>query len=213
MESASGRSLEDLLHGSWDPVAGRSALPPGAGGERHGWRAEQSFGAPAEGTVLQKVQPPSEQGSGYQFSRSHQPAYTRWIPRTSLASWTRGQPSMAQDPAPMVGTAVGLGTSWRKLGPLQLTGHRPCAAPHLLLHEAGPGCHRGGGQPPKVAPHPDLLEMLQWLPKSTVPFLAQDCTGHLLYLVNTVLLCLRAPLSMKRQVPNWRVRSFIMSLH
>uniref|UniRef100_A0A8C0TMZ2 Cell death inducing DFFA like effector c n=1 Tax=Canis lupus familiaris TaxID=9615 RepID=A0A8C0TMZ2_CANLF len=45
------------------------------------------------------------------------------------------------------------------LGPLQHEDHRPCAARHLLLHAAAPGCH-GGRAAPGQGPiaHPDLSE-------------------------------------------------------
>lgn len=33
------------------------------------------------------------------------------------------------------------------LGPLQHEDHRPCAARHLLLHAAAPGCHGGRAAP------------------------------------------------------------------
>lgn len=47
--------------------------------------AEEYFGALAEGTVLQKVKPPSEQGSGHQLSLSHLPA--RKISETCITSY------------------------------------------------------------------------------------------------------------------------------
>uniref|UniRef100_A0A8C8WP13 Cell death inducing DFFA like effector c n=1 Tax=Panthera leo TaxID=9689 RepID=A0A8C8WP13_PANLE len=45
------------------------------------------------------------------------------------------------------------------LGPLQHAGHRPCAAWHIVLYAAVPGCHRGRAAPCQgPIAHPILSE-------------------------------------------------------